>query len=324
MKRWSDLPEILAMDNKEVGKVEGKGIGLLESISFCLRSDYDIFINPQRLIELIASEVCNHPEYTRYMRVPPSQEEVNHKLLSFTTNKEYSLLVSQMYIPAISSALNLHIRTIQNIADYYGVVNTYPLPRPLENFRDTKKTVTLILIDGVYYPVFTKSDDGPLTPEKKTKEAVPSNVVVISDSEEEVEEGCQIVKVTSPVAIQIDASQEVQQPQENQPETEGEEPQPQQDELLARVENLEIDLIKQEKEANIHELPDIKYESKRVSFPTHIFKGMIPDVVAQIPHDIDGTKFYMVDVPEEDSFFTKYRDGRYFDLHTSRRKGFRV
>ena len=30
----------------------------------------------------------------------------------------------------------------------------------------------------------------------------------------------------------------------------------------------------------------------------------------------------MIDVPEDDIFFTKYRDGRYFELHTSRRKGF--
>ena len=27
-------------------------------------------------------------------------------------------------------------------------------------------------------------------------------------------------------------------------------------------------------------------------------------------------------MPEEDTFFAKYRDGRYFELHTSRRKGF--
>ena len=46
------------------------------------------------------------------------------------------------------------------------------------------------------------------------------------------------------------------------------------------------------------------------------------DVVAEIPYDIDGTRWYIIDVPEEDAFFAKYRDGRFFQIHTSRRKGF--
>ena len=29
------------------------------------------------------------------------------------------------------------------------------------------------------------------------------------------------------------------------------------------------------------------------------FKGMIPDVVEKIPYDINGTKYYMIDVPED-------------------------
>ena len=53
------------------------------------------------------------------------------------------------------------------------------------------------------------------------------------------------------------------------------------------------------------------------------FRGMLPDVVDQIPHDIDGTHFYLIDVPEDDNFWSKYKDGRYFLMNTSSRKGFR-
>ena len=49
---------------------------------------------------------------------------------------------------------------------------------------------------------------------------------------------------------------------------------------------------------------------------------MVPEVVSEISYNIDGLKYFMIDVPEDDIFFTKYRDGRYFELHTSRRKGF--
>ena len=52
-------------------------------------------------------------------------------------------------------------------------------------------------------------------------------------------------------------------------------------------------------------------------------KGMVPAAVREVPHDVDGLKYYIIDVPEEEPFCTKYRDGRYFELHSSTRKGFR-
>ena len=53
------------------------------------------------------------------------------------------------------------------------------------------------------------------------------------------------------------------------------------------------------------------------------FRGMLPGVVDHIPHDIDGTHFYLIDVPEDDNFCSKYRDSRYYLMNTSSRKGFR-
>ena len=100
--------------------------------------------------------------------------------------------------------------------------------------------------------------------------------------------------------------------------------------LLASVNNLERRIQKQEQDAVLRDIPDIldvkphmdKPESKKLSFSMEEYKDMIPTVVAEIPYDIDGTRWYMIDVPEEDAFFAKYRDGRFFQLNTSRRKGF--
>ena len=101
--------------------------------------------------------------------------------------------------------------------------------------------------------------------------------------------------------------------------------------LLASVNNLERRIQKQEQDALLPDIPDIpdvkpqymdKPESRKLSFSMEEYKDMVPTVVAEIPYDIDGTRWYMIDVPEEDAFFAKYRDGRFFQLHTSRRKGF--
>ena len=69
--------------------------------------------------------------------------------------------------------------------------------------------------------------------------------------------------------------------------------------------------------------PEVRNLGKRIHFNMKPFQGMVPDVVSSIPYNIDGTKFYIIDVPQEDPFHTKYRDGRYFLMYFSSRKGFR-
>ena len=55
----------------------------------------------------------------------------------------------------------------------------------------------------------------------------------------------------------------------------------------------------------------------------HPFARMVPEVVENIPANINGKRFYMIDLQEWDSYTKKYKDGRYFAMHTSKRKGFR-
>ena len=147
---WSLLPEILKADMKEICKVEGNGYCLIESIIEALAQDYDIYYYKDQLIEYISKELCDKPDYTRYLRQPITQEEVSFNLLNMTTSKTYSRVVTDMYQPAISSALDLHIKTIQNISGYYVAVNTLSINTVDES---SKKTVTLIIQDGIYQPV---------------------------------------------------------------------------------------------------------------------------------------------------------------------------
>ena len=102
-------------------------------------------------MEFLATEICSKPEYTRYMKAALSQDEINHNFLAFSKKNEYSRLVADLYLPAISSALDMHLRVIQNIAEYYGIINTYTLPNDFNPLQ--KKTITLIVIDGCYHPV---------------------------------------------------------------------------------------------------------------------------------------------------------------------------
>ena len=184
LKKWSDLPRILKKDRKKVLPASGKGLCLIESIITCLMEDYDIFIEYNKMVQFIASEICRRPDYTKYMNTPLTQGDVNYSLMALSEKTEYSRLVAELYLPALSTALDLHLRVIQNIAGYYGVMNTLPLPN--EGNPKEKKTVTLILIDGTYHPVVQASgSDLPTTTYTTIKEVSPSQYPVHLMEEED-------------------------------------------------------------------------------------------------------------------------------------------
>ena len=96
---------------------------------------------------------------------------------------------------------------------------------------------------------------------------------------------------------------------------------------LARVDNSCSDTLISIKEEKL----DIKEEkassvtsvSRGRHFNTSLFSNVMPDIVMRIPHHIDGQSFYMIDVPEDESYTRLIKDSRFFELHTSTRKGFR-
>ena len=145
------LPTILKKDRKKVLPPKADGVNLMEGIIRCLWEEYDISINYDQLVKFLATEICNITEYTRYMKAPLSQNEINHNFLAFDKKNEYARLVADLYLPAISNALDMHLRVIQNIAGYYEIMNTYPLPNDFNPMQ--KKTIILIVIDDCYHPV---------------------------------------------------------------------------------------------------------------------------------------------------------------------------
>ena len=54
------------------------------------------------------------------------------------------------------------------------------------------------------------------------------------------------------------------------------------------------------------------------------YKYIVPEVVDKLPHELDGMKFYIINCSdsEGDCWQKEYKDGRYFQLNTSKRKGF--
>lgn len=333
LKKWSDLPTILKKDKKKVLAADGKGVNLIESIIRCLWEEYDILVTYDQLVSFLATEICSKPEYTRYMKTPLSQDDINYNFLAFNKKNEYSRLVADLYLPAISNALDMHLRVIQNIAGYYGIMNTYPLPNDFNPMQ--KKTITLIVIDDSYHPVVS------------VPSGVPSRFQTVQAISQSRSDGM-VEKEASP-------SEEEENPKERTRKrkrkrnrngnktnnsnksiflveevilissTDDEGPPPP-DTSIATPEPANSQPVKEEQGCDddiLPPCPEVQILEGKKPFDMRCFWGMIPEVVAKVPHNIDGLKFYLIDVPEEEPFFSKYKDGRYFEMHSSSRKGFK-
>ena len=84
------------------------------------------------------------------MKNKPSLDDIIFNL-TLKEKDEYAKYPAEIHIPAISDALDLHLRVIKYMAGYYGVVNIFP--EPSKGNANEIKTITLILIDGTYHPV---------------------------------------------------------------------------------------------------------------------------------------------------------------------------
>ena len=71
--------------------------------------------------------------------------------------------------------------------------------------------------------------------------------------------------------------------------------------------------VKVEEDDDIPPCPEVVRDlgrEGRIHFDMRPFWGMIPEVVSKVPHNINSLKFYIIDVPPEDAFYRKYKDGR--------------
>ena len=263
----------------------------------------------------------------------------------------YSRAICSLYLPAMATALDLHIRVLQNISGYYAVLNT--LPSKTEKPEKRMKKVTLVLEDNRYNPVVYIKNDNEITSQyvsedDNNQEVITEiessgstvqivgyspppqqHVIVIPETDEE--DYLDDIPPSSPSPPKRNPlppaapvkppnvsrgparrhSRRLFKPQKSQLEKDL-------DVFIENLENQEKESIRNMEQVTLPTLPEVQqYEKKKMAFDMSPFKGMLPDVVDHIPNDVDGTKFYIIDVPEGD------QDGRYFVMNTSKRKGFR-
>ena len=210
LQKWCDLPTILQKDRKKILPSEGEGISLIESIITCLWEGYDIGIGYSKRIQFLATEISSKPAYTKYMKNKPSLDDIIFNL-TLKEKDEYVKYAAELYIPAISDALDLHLGVIKYMAGYYGVV--YIFPGPGKGNPKEIKTITLIRIDDNYYPVVHadvpegKPQPGLIRPLTQMKSmsvtpVKPEEVMVISDTDYD-SDGGELVNAAqlSPVMI---------------------------------------------------------------------------------------------------------------------------
>ena len=344
------MPQILNEDRREILQLEGKGFCLVESVVEALIRDYDVHYTEKDVINKISQELVNNLEYTTFLKSPVSQREVDIRMMEKVQSKTYSRSVCDLYLPAMATALDLHIRVIQNISGYYAILNILPAKEEKPNHH--MEVINLILEDNKYSPVIYVGQDADAEIKKSQKVTAEvhssethvqiigytpppeKEVIIISETDEEdlpppeitiestppTEEEQVPLTVDVPTPIVITPGRQTRRlfkRKRSQLEQDVEV-------LLDNLRNQEAKAAKEMDEVSLSTIPEVLPNIyKRLQFDMSPFRGMLPDVVDQIPHDIDGTHFYLIDVPEDDNFWSKYKDGRYFLMNTSSRKGFR-
>ena len=292
---------------------------MVESVIKCLQKDYDILYTPKEVLGKVSAELISNLEYTTFMKSPISNKDVEYNMMEQSTKGKAAC---DIYLPALANSLDIHIRVIQKIGSFFAVLHTNPTQT-----RGQKKTVNLPYDEEKYSPVvYMKIDDkvGIVSPQQQTQQPTtststqnksqgieivgytPGDVIIISDTENEEimeenapqQESVQVIPSSNPHA-DGDTKNEIPEPQSP-------------DQIIA------LD--------GTNDLPTIPSPSfnpkKREPFHMTPFIGMLPEVVNKIPCDANGLKYYLIEVGEGEYFCDKYKDGRYFVMNTTRRKGF--
>ena len=218
--------------------------------------------------------------------------------------KKYGKSMCDLYIPAMASALDLHIRVLEFIGGYYAVLNTFPSNHT--NSRNVK-TVNLTLKEDKYKPVvYMKEKEAEIDVE--ITDVIPPPTVDIDSGSESADSSVQITGYTPP------PDPEKRRKINNHAKA-----------ILDNIKNevkVELDRTPSSDESS---LPSIHYPPKvykKKEFDMAPFLGMVPDLVDRIPHDVDGLRYFIIDVPEDTWYCPLYHDGRNFTMNTSKRKGF--
>ena len=85
------------------------------------------FMSCEDIIDQVAIQLVEDPEYLKYSKRPLTQADVNAAVKVGTSTRNYGRLVSYMYIPALATALQIHFRIITNVHGYYTIMHNTPL-----------------------------------------------------------------------------------------------------------------------------------------------------------------------------------------------------
>ena len=101
--------------------IKSMGFDLVESVVEACASDYDIIYSVHEVIEKISAELLANLEYTTFMKSPVTQGEIEFNMEERVQTTKYGRAMCDMYLPTMATALDLHIRVLQNIGGYFAI-----------------------------------------------------------------------------------------------------------------------------------------------------------------------------------------------------------
>ena len=125
---------------------------------------HDTILSPKDVLKKISDELLTNLEYTTFMKSPLNQYDVEYNLMEKTTR---SKATCDLYLPAMANALDIHIRVIQKVGEYFAVMNT----TPTRTTTKLRKRVNLVFDGEKYKPVVYISKQGKVavvTPQPQT------------------------------------------------------------------------------------------------------------------------------------------------------------
>ena len=134
---------------REIVEVEGDGYKLVECIKRSLHCEHNTNYTRMEIINKVAEELLRNPEYTKYYSTPIEYQDLNRNITEAMSRK-YGRLLVDVYLPALSSALDLHIKIYEEIHGYVGIVATTPLQ------PSTQKKFTKLVWQGDRYNVILR------------------------------------------------------------------------------------------------------------------------------------------------------------------------
>ena len=136
---------------REIVEVEGDGYKFIECIQRSLQCEHRIIYSKIEIINKVAEELLTNLEYTKYYKTPIENHQLNRNISEAMSSK-YGRLLVDVYLPALSSALDLHIKICEEIHGYVGVVTTKPLHPSAE------KKFTMLVWKGDRYAVILRKE----------------------------------------------------------------------------------------------------------------------------------------------------------------------